>query len=648
MKRILLLLLAVLLILPAIASCDAGSGNQTATEPETNPDTEPTGTEGGEPQMKELNYTFDGSISEEVLINYLAHAITVSNEKPDVSNKDAVKRFILDTGAKYICRSMTVWNATAKEENGLYEKQKALIDEVHKKDPDVIFEACIFECIGKGVNDIAIPAFVFEAFGLEPENRNFRFDDMKFADGSYKDVWGKDITAPDMTNLETQMWFYYRAARYIDTGYEGLHLGQVHMIGAHDTGWKCWTKVLNLIREYASEHARRHFVLLNAHTHGIKDADGYLMFDFHMYPSRPASDITQKEHYPSEKDPQRAYFKEGYVDSIYGKSLGGKTHSGWECDVLPYLVELDNFGNSADISKPTFGSNYCWGMDEITWYANQPASYRHEFLDYAYKWVTSFEPGLSFFAMPGLRVASIYDENHKVKSYQYSAYSKKYGGFDDEETIKALWKEYDENFKAGKGPAEPAVTEPVSDKNEAAPSGSVLALTVDLNIPDNESLGFLFYRLGDLSYTIEEGDRLEYDVDRSYDVPGFGAIDADLAGGGTVRDAGVGDTDGRRSHPNTDLSDVACGKWHHRVLMIDTPNAGKTVQYLMLAAHPERKDGGAENGTYTAYYDNIVITNDGEVVKEIFTDDYRLGTCSVRMKKFAEGTLAVVSVEEVK
>lgn len=648
MKRFLILLLAVLMILPAIVSCDSGKGNPTVTDAVTDPVTDSTETQGGETIVKELDYSFDGSISEEVLVNYLAHAITVSNEKPDVSNKDAVKRFILNTGAKYICRAMTVWNPTAKEEGGLYEKQKTLIDEVHAKDPDVIFEACIFECIGKGVNDIAIPAFVFEAFGLEPENRNFRFDDMKFADGSYKDVWGKDITAPDMTNLETQMWFYYRAARYIDTGYEGLHLGQVHMIGAHDTGWKCWTKVLTLIREYASEHARRHFVLLNAHTHGIKDADGYLMFDFHMYPSRPVSDISQNAHYPSENDPQRAYFKSGYVDSIYGKSLGGKTHSGWECDVLPYLVELDNFGNSADISKPTFGSNYCWGMDEITWFANQPASYRHEFLDYAYKWVTSFEPGLSFFAMPGLRVASIYDENHKVKSYQYSAYSKKYGGFDDEETIKALWKEYDENFKAGKEPLEPSVTEPVNENGKAAPSGDVLALTVDMNIPENEQLGFMFYRLADICYTIDDGDRLEYDVYISDKVSGFGAIDADFSGGGTFRDSGVGDSDGHRSHPNSDLSDCAGGKWYHRVLYIDNPTSGKTVQYLMLAAHPETKDGRFENGTYTVYYDNIVITNGGDVVKEIFIDDYRLGSCSVRMKKFAEATLEIVPADQVK
>ena len=646
MKRFLTLILALILVLPAIVSCDGGSGKPSDTEGKTEALTDASDTEGGNTTVKELDYAFDGSISKDVLVNYLAHSITISNEKSDLPNKEAVKRFILNTGAKYICRAMTVWNANSKEEAN-YPNQKAMIDEVHKKDPDVIFEACIFECIGKGVNDIPIPAFVFEAFGLEPESRNFRFDDMIFADGSYKDQWGKDITVPDMTNLETQMWFYYRAARYIDTGYEGLHLGQVHLIGAHDTGWKCWTKVLTMIREYASEHARRHFVLLNAHTHGITDADGYLMFDFHMYPSRPVSDITQKDHYPSEDDPQRGYFKAGYVDSIYGKSLGGKTHSGWECDILPYLVELDNFGNSAVTNKPTFGSTYCWGMDEITWFANQPTAYRHEFLDYAYKWVTSFEPGLSFFAMPGLRVASIYGTDHKVKSYSYSAYSKKYGGFDDEETIKAIWKEFDENYKKGIIFTEPSQTEPVSEVIEADPSGSVLRLTVDLNVPETEQLGFLFYRLGDLSYEIKAGDCLEYDVYISEAAAGFGSIDADFAGGGTLRDSGSGDSDGRRAHPNADLSDSAGGKWYHRVLYLGTANEGKTIQYLMLAAHPERKDG-MENGTYNVYYDNIYITNEGDAVVGIFEDDYNLSSCSVRMKKCAEGSLSVVSVDEVK
>lgn len=59
------------------------------------------------------------------------------------------------------------------------------------------------------------------------------------------------------------------------------------------------------------------------------------------------------------------------------------TVNGWSCDHLPYLVELDNYGESSapgtrGLSKkrlsklPGFhikGECWTWGRDEITWFA---------------------------------------------------------------------------------------------------------------------------------------------------------------------------------------------------------------------------------------------------------------------------------------
>ena len=404
------------------------------TDPEPDPPTP-----GTDPT--DTSYTFDGSVSHDVLCRYLSRATHLTGDVGNINKADHIRKFILNTGAKYICRAACCWSPSP-EDYETYPAQKKLIDQVHEQDPDVVFEACVFECIGPGVNNIPIPAYVFEEYGLPVEERCFSFDAMKFEDGRYRDQWGAGTTVPDITRKETQMFLYYRACAYIDNGYEALHMGQVHLIGAKDVGWRCWTDLLSRIREYASTHARRHFVFINAHTHGIEGADGTLLFDFHMYPSRPVTDTSQTAHFPTENNPQNAYLKSGYGDAIYGKSLGGVTPSGWECDSLPYLVELDNFGDQeSQLFQPIADGLRVWGMDEITWFANQPKEYRAEFLRYAYYWMQYYAGGEGFFSMPGQRLARIYREDKSIQDWAYYGFSKANfkKGNDDEEIIKKIW-----------------------------------------------------------------------------------------------------------------------------------------------------------------------------------------------------------------
>ena len=392
------------------------------------------------------DYKFHGAISEEVLCNYLRRSITIScepgHELHPVSAAH-VHDFILNIGAKYICRACTHWRPGEKNLVA-YAGQKAFIDRLHEVDPDVVFEACIFECVGPEVETLPVPAWVFEAFGLAPEQRNFSIDAMRFVDDSYRNQWGEGTTVPDMTRLETQMFFYYRACEYINAGFEALHMGQIHLIGKVDEGWKCWTRVLKMVREYAKTHARRAFVFINAHTSGMLDADGKLMFDFHMYPARPVADCTQEPHFPTEDNPQRATLRADNWRAIYGRSLGGLTHSGWETDTLPYCVEIDNFGDRLDaLHIPCEDSYECWGMDEINWFAHQPAWYRAEFLQYAYDWVRDVAPGKCFLAMPGQRCIRLRNEQGDVLKLLYGAYDKTThpDGFGDESAIKRIWSE---------------------------------------------------------------------------------------------------------------------------------------------------------------------------------------------------------------
>ena len=63
--------------------------------------------------------------------------------------------------------------------------------------------------------------------------------------------------------------------------------------------------------------------------------DGKLLLDFHSFPLR-IMEVPDR--------PQEAMLKVGFSDGIYGRSKGGITFSGWECEHLPYLVEIDNWG----------------------------------------------------------------------------------------------------------------------------------------------------------------------------------------------------------------------------------------------------------------------------------------------------------------
>ena len=101
---------------------------------------------------------------------------------------------------------------------------------VHKADSEIILQAGIFEIAYKGtVNATAIPSYVFEAFGLPVEKRNFRFTDIVFPKGT-KDkngtdngigCWGNDASGvPDITQTETKMYFYYHQVRQLLNSYQ--------------------------------------------------------------------------------------------------------------------------------------------------------------------------------------------------------------------------------------------------------------------------------------------------------------------------------------------------------------------------------------------------------------------------------------------
>ena len=182
----------------------------------------------------------------------------------------------------------------------------------------------------------------------------------------------------------------------------------------------------------------------------------------------------------------------------------------------------------------------------------------------------------------------------------------------------------------------------------AAPEGEILVYSVDIAM-GNEDFAFVFTELPAVNFKVQAGDILEYDVYLADAVSGIGAVDGNFAGGGTVRDnPGISDREGIQAHPNGDLSPYAAGKWYRRRLTIGTAdNDGKTLSVLMLAAHPEKRLGGAD-GTYTVCYDNIRFVRDGQTVLTVFGDgvSFPLSRIKTTMTKNASAAVSFGDAED--
>jgi hypothetical protein len=352
------------------------------------------------------DYHFDKIISRAVLENYLSRSITMEGIFNGRGDLDDNLRMIKSIGAKYIGRSLCLWNGEANFLRNI-ERAKQQVPKALAVDPDLILEACVFETVSPGVEQVPIPDWVFIALGQPVAQRNFVYE----------------------SRIETQMCFYYQAASYIDCGFEGIHFGQVEIMNKNDRENAHWESLFNLVRDYAARHARRHMVLLNGHVpSGGLMRNGQPLLDFNAFPLR-IKEVPDK--------PQEAILQLGFSDGIYNRSKGGRTVSGWTCEYLPYLVELDNYGVSRHPGEPNEKGNFVWvwGYDEITWFAHQSKEYRAHWLQYAWKWLRDTDPN-AHLEMPGGRTASSPDLHWYFANNASAAVPT---GLGDEDAIRAVW-----------------------------------------------------------------------------------------------------------------------------------------------------------------------------------------------------------------
>lgn len=378
---------------------------------------------------------FDGSMSRRVLESYLARSVThaglcASSPEASTSCLNDDIRMLTGIGAKFVGRAAYSWDVPQNDDAHFRQAAEAATA-VHKADPQIILQACVFETIYKDASKIPVPDWVFTEFGMALEKRNFSYEAMLYDTGKYHDKWMSGASVPDMSKRETKMWFFYRARRYIDAGFEDIHFGQVHLMDENDPQHRNWLDTLTRVRRYAAVKARRHFVLCDAHTHGVI-VDGISLFDFNAWPMRPVEMPARPQHVELISGTRSG-------DSIYGRSLGGRTPSGWVCDSLPYLVEFDNWASSGKGGHLGPGMPWLWGYDEICWFAHQDQTYRDAFLRYAWNWVRNEDPN-GWLEMPTRRNLADPVVNGSINMYQANNKSQACpSGFSQEDTIRYVW-----------------------------------------------------------------------------------------------------------------------------------------------------------------------------------------------------------------
>jgi hypothetical protein len=382
------------------------------------------GCSAAEPKLQH----FDGRVSRPQLEFFLERAITMEGLLHEHGDLVDEMRFLRKTGARFAGRTIYLWGGE-RNLDLLLEQGQLREHKLHTALPQLMLQAAIFEIVTEDVGTQALPEWVAKEFAVSETARNFSYDAMLYPNGKFRNHWRKGASVPDISQAETQMWFYYLAARYIDLGVEAIHFGQVELMGARDPKREAWDGLLARVRAYARAHARRGIVLCDAHvpSGGIL-LGSRLLFDFHSFPLRIA-EVADR--------PLEGELRMGYKDSLYGRSKGGTTPSGWTCEHLPYLVEFDNFGRSRREGK-RIGGAWIWGYDEISWFARMTATERAAWLKYAWQWVREHDAD-GYVEMPGSRTLAMPVDGKKW--YWASDPGPKCPtGFGDEAAIRDIWK----------------------------------------------------------------------------------------------------------------------------------------------------------------------------------------------------------------
>ncbi|MBS1589493.1 MAG: hypothetical protein JST52_07765 [Bacteroidetes bacterium] len=284
----------------------------------------------------------------------------------------------------------------------------ATVKDIKIIDSSIVVQAAVNEYIDVAtVNSFDIPDYVFKEFSLPYTKRHFDIYKMAYLDfmSNQSHVWSSagltngmpNAIKPDITQLESQMWYYYCATQFIDMGCESINFADIGQIIQADTALSYCASLFLRIRNYANGNGKIRFLLITGHhVKGLKRGNN-LLFDFASSPIRPFEYGSANFNGGGAK----IDFTGCMPWSIYGRTIGGITPSGWGCAHLLGSVFLDNYGNSGNPNTwgvPMKGCNL-YHFDEITWFALQDKSYRERWLKYAFYKIRCMDNNL-YFALP--------------------------------------------------------------------------------------------------------------------------------------------------------------------------------------------------------------------------------------------------------
>ncbi|MEL7004794.1 MAG: hypothetical protein AAFN93_18955, partial [Bacteroidota bacterium] len=373
----------------------------------------------------------NGQISREVLENYLSRAITMqglSMEKdlqhPAYTYTEADRlddiRMIKDLGIKFVGRMAHWWSNYPLHVDTYKKRVEENIQAIKANDPDVICQAGIFEYVNINVHGLKIDDDSWLTIaGYIPSEVSVDVDKMIYDDQKYSyhvDHYTEDRTlkasVPDITKVDTRVFFYQLAKNYIDMGCEAIHFGQAEGMNRYDVGNRYYYQLVQAVRNYGKTK-NRGFVLCDAHTPGggmyyepdllmpveewqtyvpTNDRTKQLIWDFHsqgvkfsMNWDHPDLCERGKEH--GKIEPHNP--SDSKKSRLYQRSLGGLNPLGWYTASNPYLIEFDHGSIERDpvplgCDYPYTGSHRMYGWDEMSWFAYLKESRRNDVLKYSF------------------------------------------------------------------------------------------------------------------------------------------------------------------------------------------------------------------------------------------------------------------------
>lgn len=99
-----------------------------------------------------MRFDFDGKIEKEVLENYLSRCATAAGLYQSETLSDDL-RVIKKLGIKFLGRASGIWYMTENDEEH-FERSRKLAERVHELDPEIILQACVFEMITQGIEQV--------------------------------------------------------------------------------------------------------------------------------------------------------------------------------------------------------------------------------------------------------------------------------------------------------------------------------------------------------------------------------------------------------------------------------------------------------------------------------------------------------------